>query len=131
MFDFHEKRKIRSILYSKPVVFVLFTGAVLMSFSVYDRYSIAKDIQGRLEGKHAELEDLRERAAALEAKVQYLEDERGIEEELRSRFDVRKEGEQVIILLDPDRQSSKRDVDTTLETPHSEAKSFWDHIKFW
>lgn len=100
MFDFHEKRKIRSILYSKPVAFVLFLAALLLSTSVYNRYTVAKEMEQKLEVKRAELMELEHRAEILRTKVEYLDNERGIEEELRNRFDVRKEGEQVIILID-------------------------------
>ena len=47
-----------------------------------------------------ELKELKMRAAALESKVDYLEDDRGMEAEIRGRFDVVKEGEQVVIILD-------------------------------
>ena len=96
MFDFHEKRKIRSIVYSKPVVAVLMLVTIILSFSVYHRYTVAEEMKQKLNVRENELNELKQRAATLESKVQYLRDERGIEEELRNRFDVVKEGEQVI-----------------------------------
>ncbi len=133
MFDFHEKRKIKSFLYSKPVIFSLFLIAIVMSVTVYDRYVVAKEMEGKLETKRAELELLKQRAEVLDAKVKYLEDERGIEEELRNRFDVARAGEQVVVLIDPKRGDTKEasSVPNNEVQEHSEEKSFLDYLKFW
>lgn len=133
MFDFHEKRKIKSFLYSKPVIFGLFFIAIVMSITVYDRYVVAKEMEGKLEAKRAELEHLKQRAEVLDAKVKYLEDERGIEEELRNRFDVARQGEQVVVLIDPKKTESKEasTVPNKEESEHDEEKSFFSFLKFW
>lgn len=134
MFDFHEKRKIKSVLYSKPIIFTLFFIAIVMSVTVYDRYVVAKEMEEKLEARRTELEHLKQRAEVLDAKVKYLEDERGIEEELRNRFDVAREGEQVVVLVDPKTQGQKQ-ASATPEEEHreqeSEEKSFWESIMFW
>ncbi len=133
MFDFHEKRKIRSIVYSKPVVAVLVIITVVLSFSVYHRYTVAEEMKHKLNVREDELHELEQRATVLESKVQYLRDERGIEEELRNRFDVVKEGEQVIILVDePQGGEGKREI-LPLEgkAPHAEDDSFLETFKFW
>ena len=128
MFDFHEKRKIRSILYSKITVLFLVLLSGLLSFSVYNRFTVAEDMRVKLETKRAELEELQMRANLLESKVEYLENERGLEEELRSRFDVVKEGEQVIILVDKEEKSQKSTTNTpsTDEATDTEERSFFD-----
>jgi cell division protein FtsB len=134
MFDFHEKRKIRSIVYSKTVAGTLLALALLMSLSVYDRLVVAHDIKGRLEARKHELEVLQVRAEALEAKVQYLENERGIEEELRNRFDVAKAGEQVIVLVKGDEKkvvASTTPMNTKQGDGTSSVHSFFELLKFW
>jgi len=134
MFDFHEKRKIRSFLYSKWVVLSILIVSAFFVSAVYDRYVVASEMKAKLEVKRAELKELEQRAQALEAKVQYLEGERGIEEELRNRFDVIKEGEQVVILLDERRKEGQVPVSLGGVAPTSEdtsEKSFFDFLKFW
>ncbi len=134
MFDFHEKRKIRSILYSRWVVLGIFLLAAFFLTAVYDRYIVAIEMKEKLDVKRAEFDELNQRAQALESKVKYLEGDRGIEEELRNRFDVIKEGEQVVILLDERRKEegntniSSRAISAETET---ESKSFFDFLKFW
>ncbi len=130
MFDFHEKRRIRRYIYSKPVIGLIFLLSAVLTFSVYDRYVVSKEMQEKLGAKRTELKEIEMRAQALEAKVKYLSDERGIEEELRSRFDVAKEGEEVVILLD-----AKRGKDTPsssdqegVTTANEKKKSFWQEL---
>lgn len=135
MFDFHEKRKIRTILYSRPVVFVIMIVTILLSFSVYNRYSVAKDMEQKLEAKKQELRELEERARHIESKVEYLADERGVEEELRNRFDAIREGEQVVILLD-DKGDGKKEIEEigptdAVDTDESFMRSVIGVFKFW
>jgi cell division protein FtsB len=129
MFDFHEKRKIRSLLYSKPVIAVLVLLSGFLAVSAYNRYEIAAETKERLEARQAELDKLEERAQMLEARVEHLKDERGVEEELRTRFDVAKEGEEVVIILED------AEVDVVSPEPPSApsepAGSFFDRFKFW
>jgi cell division protein FtsB len=136
MFDFHEKRKIRSIVYSRPVVGLLVVLTLMLSTSVYHRYTVATEMKQKLVEREQELEGLRQRAQLLESKVQYMQDDRGIEEELRNRFDVVKEGEQVIILIDPE---EKEDVGTSTmyeggiqkNVSSHDTPSFIERLKFW
>ena len=136
MFDFHEKRKIMSVLYSKAVIFVLIFITILMSVSVYNRFIVSQEMKEKLEAKRVELAELETRAQVLDAKVKYLEDERGIEEELRNRFDVAKEGEQVVVLLERDAKglnTGKNGTSTDIydQQKNREEKSFFDYFKFW
>jgi len=134
MFDFHEKRKIRNILYSKWVAGCILVLSLFLATTVYDRYTVAQDIKSKLEIRKTELAELEHRAQVLKSKVQYLEGERGIEEELRTRFDVVKEGEQVVILID-----ERRKINTSTQgatgTPSLDStpqkKGFLDFLKFW
>lgn len=131
MFDFHEKRKIRSVLYSRTVIVFLCAIAVVLSFSAYNRYTVARDMEGKLNVKKAELEEMKSRAAAIEAKVRYLEDERGVEEELRNRFDVVREGEQAIIFIDdPEHKKEEDDLNVSTEE-NKEENSFIKKMIFW
>lgn len=132
MFDFHEKRKIKSIIYSKVSIGILLILSIPLSISVFERFSVEREMAGKREAKEAELESLKERAAVLKSKVEHLENDRGIEEELRSRFDVAKEGEQVVIILDD--ETDVKDLED-LSTPPGEntedEPSVWAFLKFW
>lgn len=134
MFDFHEKRKIRSFLYSKFVIGGLFLVAILLSFSVYDRYLVAGEMKLKLEERRTQLQEIKSRAQVLESKVQYFENDRGIEEELRNRFDVAKEGEQVVVLIDPKKNEEGEKEDSiqkeSVKEQTKEGGSFFDFLGF-
>jgi cell division protein FtsB len=99
MLDFHEKRKLRAMLYSKPAAAGLLVIAVLLGLSVYERFTREREVALRRHELESKLEELKGQAAALEAEVARLRSDRGIEEELRDRFEVAKDGEQVVVIV--------------------------------
>lgn len=131
MFDFHEKRKIRNVVYSKASIGLVLLLTAVLSFSVYERFTVEGEMAEKREIKERELEELRHRSALLEAKVEHLKNDRGIEEELRSRFDVAKEGEQVVILLDESEEQKRAVQGPPGANVEQEKKSFFSMFKFW
>lgn len=129
MFDFYEKRKIRRVVYSRFFIGGVFLLTLLIGVSVYERFSIEREMADKLEERAEELEALKVRATLLETKVDHLKNERGIEEELRTRFDVAREGEQVIIIVDED--DNKKNTDVGTGTVQPEVPSFFEKLKFW
>lgn len=127
MFDFHEKRKIKALVYSWPMIIVLLVPIGFLSVSVYERYQKERETREKRVEQQAELELLEARAARLEEKVEHAKSDEGIEEEIRSRYDVAKEGETVVVIVEEE-QSDTREH-TTLQT--KEKKSFFDWLKFW
>lgn len=77
---------------------ILLVVVVFLGISVYERYTTERVMADRLETVETEYRDLRTREAKLREQVEYLQGERGIEEELRRNFDVAKPGEQVVVL---------------------------------
>lgn len=135
MFDFHEKRKIRSIVYSKLSIGLLLLFAGFLAVSAHERYVVEREMAEKLNDRKEELRLMEQRAQALRAKVEHLENDRGIEEELRGRFDVAKEGEQVVIIIDdPTKKELKQGVvntSTALENSVESEQSLWEMFKFW
>jgi len=134
MFDFHEKRKIRSLIYSKFSIGIVVVLIVLLSMSVFERFSVEREMKERRMAEEEELQLLQERADALEEKVEHLQNTRGIEEELRNRFDVAREGEQVVIIVD-DEDGREPSLDDLSQPPGSSNDDggwyFLDFFKFW
>lgn len=112
---------------------IIFVLAILLLTSSYERFTVEREMEARREAKEAELEALKERATALEERVEHLRNERGIEEELRSRLDVAKEGEQVIVIVDDD-EDTETDLEELSKPPGgstNDTDSFLDFLKFW
>ena len=134
MFDFHEKRRIKSVLYSKTTFVLLVMVAILLLTSVYNRLIVAQETKTKLEERKEDLEALEMRAEVLRAKVEYLENERGIEEELRNRFDVAKEGERVVIILEDKEEKKDKKAPTaenSLDAEDSAFEAILNLLKFW
>jgi predicted amidophosphoribosyltransferase len=129
MFDFHEKRKIRRVIHSWPFIGAIVLVALVISLSVYERYTMEREMALKLEKRTEQLALLEVRAKLLEEKVSHLRNERGIEEELRTRFDVAKEGEQVVIILDDDTRGTG--ATSTKDEGQEPNKGFFEMLKFW
>lgn len=100
MREFQKKHKFKRRLYSLPVLLVLllllfavFNGA----YNMYDKYSRnSAELDQALE----EAERMRERKEELTEELAYLETRKGVEEEIRNKYDVVKEGEKVVVIID-------------------------------
>lgn len=124
MFDFHQKRKMKSIVASRVTQGVILTITLFVMISAYNRYLIARDMSERRSAVESEIHALEERYESLKKDVDYFTNERGIEAELRRQFDVTREGEQLIIILDDENKlETKEEPATTTE------KRAW--YRFW
>jgi cell division protein FtsB len=99
MIHFGQKKSFITLLYSRPMLVVLSIIVLFLSISVHERYTVAREMSQRRISEQKEKDALVERKHMLEEKVEYLTGERGLEEEIRTSFDVAKEGEKVIILM--------------------------------
>jgi cell division protein FtsB len=102
MFDFYQKRKIRSLVNSRYTQGALLLLVFLVGWSAFVRYQIAEEMSDRRELASQEAALLRSQKDALQEQVEYLSNERGIEAEMRRQFDVALEGEQVVVIVEPE-----------------------------
>jgi len=102
MFDFYQKRKIRSLVNSRYTQGFLLFLVLLVGWSAFVRFQIASEMSDRRELAAQEALLLRAQKDALQEQVDYLSNERGIEAEMRRQFDVALEGEQVVVIVEPE-----------------------------
>ncbi len=124
MFDFQQKRKLRSVFGSRVTQGVLLGAAILVLLSAYNRYLIALDMAERRTAVESEIHSLEARRESLEAEVKYLSNERGIEAEMRRQFDIAREGEQVVIILE-DEIKAEEGAGEASSTPPRPWYRFW------
>lgn len=117
MASFGKKKTITYYLYSKPVIAILVIIAGYMSFAVYHRFTVEREMAQRRYEVEEEKQELIQRKALLEKKVEYLSGDRGIEEEIRKHFDVAKEGEQVVIIVDKETEEKTPTVKVEVPKP--------------
>jgi len=125
MFDFQQKRKLRSMFGSRVTQGVLLGAAFLVLISAYNRYLIALDMAERRAVVESEITSLEERRESLEAEVKYLSNERGIEAEMRRQFDIAREGEQVVIILEDEIKAEGETVDGADSVTERPWYRFW------
>jgi cell division protein FtsB len=112
------KRRRKNIL-SYVVVLVMVVLTVLLgrsTWGIYQKHKISSEKRGEaLE----QLEELQERKEGLERELERLNTERGLEEEIRTKFQVSKPGEETIVLVEP--ESAGDNI--------NEGPSLWERIK--
>jgi len=101
MKEIRQRNLLRNIFLSR-MAFVLFLSAIiLLASSVYRIYE--KSWQAELKNRivEEELLETKERRQKLQARINLLEAEGGIESELRKKLQVKKPGEEYVVVLAP------------------------------
>lgn len=114
------------IVYSRITPILILGACLLLAVSVYERYTIEREMAGRRVGAEAELQALKERKDELSEKVEYLTAEYGVEAEMRKNFDVAKAGERVVIIVDAEEGGSMAASLPIAEEPEEEG--FWSWL---
>ena len=104
MLGIRQRAKWRRALYSKATAFVLFMLAIFVLYNAYEMYGKYTEAKGKRDEALRELNELQAREAELTAKIDTLKTDRGVESAIRDRFMVAKEGEDVIIITEPDKE---------------------------
>lgn len=118
MREFQEKEKIRRRLYSKTSIVILFIIMIFVARGVIGLYSKEKTSRFEVERLTKQKVEIENRLKSVSKQNEMLATTQGIEYEIRNKFDVVKEGEGVIVI-----------VDKELPPPPEEKKSFLK--KFW
>ena len=124
MLQFYEKRTLRGYLTSPIALGILGLICLFMSTVVYDRYSIEREMLAKQQDAEKNLNNLEARKVELDKKVQYLSNDRGIEAEMRRNFDVARPGEQVVIIIDPEKPADVKPLDA-MPAPEKPWYKFW------
>lgn len=127
MFDFYEKRKIRQWLYSWPTVVLLVMVVGVLGHGVWGVYQQARQTRINKDRQSTHLRELEGRESALQEEIDRLNTERGVEAEIRQKYEVAREGEQVIVIVDT--------PDTANSAGGKETGGFWSAfvgvVTFW
>jgi len=122
MRNYHKKRGWKNILQSKPVLAVLSVVTLVFAFEVVGfmgKMEVTIENRKIVENKVAELEKQKEQ---LSSDIFKLKTQSGIEDSIREKFGLAKEGENIIIIMDD------KNPPNTEETP---PEGFFSHLFFW
>ena len=121
----------QKLLTSRLTLVVLMVVSVGLSFAVYDRYVVEREMAARRESKEVELLRESERHSVLKEKVDYLNNEQGMEAEIRRHFDVAMEGEQVVVIVGEKEVVGGDNMVSNVISAEEESPSFWRRIFSW
>ncbi|MCI5051398.1 MAG: septum formation initiator family protein [Candidatus Pacebacteria bacterium] len=101
MKDYRTRKQRKNPFYHSWVfLFVLVLVLGLFVRSAYASFSKKRTADLEREKYQTRFDELVEKKELLEEKIEHLKTERGIEEELRKRFNVTKEGEKIIKIIE-------------------------------
>lgn len=119
----------KSVWYSRVTLFLLLVLMVALYGPVYARFVAERDAAARRVAEEKELQAAEIRKQELESKVSELKEDSGAERDIRRRFDVAREGETVVILLEDENRNETQIVSTTTST--NQTKSWWQTLFSW
>lgn len=120
MLDFQQKRKARSFMYNKVTLGLLFVVVVLLAHSTWGVWNKKSESERLKNISMARVLELRDRESDLKSKIQRLETDQGLEEEIRAKFSVAKENESMVLVV------LEESTTTATTTPKA---GFWGSIK--
>ena len=123
MRELRQKQKIKRRLYSTPVLVILLVIALLAIRSTWSIIGKYRESAGYVDDLRQKSIDLNAREAELKANIARLGTDAGIETEIKEKFNVSREGEQVAIIVDKDGHST-----STSTTTDPWWKRLWDSI---
>lgn len=100
MREFEQRKKVRRIVYSRLSVALLVVLVGILgkaSYSAYHKYQVSTTAYQDVAREHSELSS---RKGQLENDIARLKTKEGIEADIRTKFGMVKEGEQMLVLVD-------------------------------
>lgn len=93
--------------HSPVALIILFSLIIIFGYNMISLLNKKKDTTSKKEQILAQIEDLKEREQTLRKNNLKLETEEGKEEVIREKYQVSKEGEKVIVIVDEENNESK------------------------
>lgn len=116
MHELAQKRKIKKMIYS-PFVIVVIIILVLIAgrggYNLYGKYSEAKKSRVAIE---RQFQDIAKREDFLKTELSVLGSVSGKEKRLRQTFDVKREGEETVVIVNKEKNKSDDVVSSSPET---------------
>ncbi len=130
MLQLREKRIIRKILFGRVTVVVLLILVIIIARGTWNMYQKSQFAQGSRNKAEKQLLILQKRKESLEVELARLNTQRGIESELRQKFDVGRKGEHLIVLVDaPEKNQSATIKKRNIFIRVWHLLTFWNNTK--
>lgn len=103
---FEDKKHTKARLYSRMTVVILILFVLLLAKSVFGLYVKNRESIAARNASETKLQALKDREASLKEEINRLENNEGMEWEIRDKFNVTKPGENVVIIVPDDEATS-------------------------
>jgi cell division protein FtsB len=113
MKNFQEKNRYRKIIQSKPVLIILGICLVFFIFNIVQLTSKAIETKKNREIAENKINELQTQKSELEYKIQKLNTEKGMEENIREKFGLGKEGEGMIVIVDEKEKIKNEEIENS------------------
>jgi cell division protein FtsB len=120
---FQEKNKFRKIMQSKPALILLGLVIIFFTWNVIGLMNRMQDTAKNRQIEEDKIAELIERQNKLSIDIANLKTEKGLEENIREKFGLAKEGEEMIVVVEDKEQNN-----TTKETQSDKFFSFLRNI---
>lgn len=128
MRQFEKKQKttkIKSLVFSVPFIVVLAVFCSLSINATWDVYKKARETKKNMTAVAETYDELKIRESELVGKIESLETPLGVETEIREKFGLVKEGEEMIVIVDPPKEEKEDNPEDV------KSKTLWEKIKGW
>lgn len=122
MEDFQYRKKIRKTVSSRAFFFISLVITIALLNGAWGMWTKERESNQEREKVVRELEMIKTREEELTASIERLNTAQGVEKEIRQKFSVAKEGEEVVLIVDQTKKVSDNG---------SENKSLWGKIQGW
>src|SRR3989344_3326951 len=101
MYRYEQRRDPTRLMWRRLAAVVLLVVVAIGVRGVWGVYKKAQESHELRVEAEAKLNDLKQREAELRADISMLRTDRGIEEQLRERYDLAKDNEGVVVIVEP------------------------------
>ena len=122
MQEFQQKQKIRRMLYSKQIFFIMIVVTIFFFRGAWGVWQKQLESSKKMHDAEARLALVSTRKDELSKDIKRLSTAEGVEREIRQRYSVKRQGEEVILVVDPKLSTSTEDV---------ERSTFWEKTMQW
>ena len=106
MSQLKSKNKIKRIIYSWPVLILLLLVILLVGKSVWGVYRSEEISSKNKQSSEERYEELTNKSDLVASEIEMLKTDKGVEMEIRDKFRVVKEGEQLAIIINSDKDGT-------------------------
>ena len=123
MRNFQQKNKWKDFLQSKPVLYLFGFFVVIFIWNMFGFIKKANDTANNRRIAEEKIANLKKEKDKLTLDIDKLKTDKGVEESIREKFGLVKEGEGVIVVVD--------DKNAKNNTENNESKGFFANIMGW